>query len=223
VAVVLGEFVRRFVAGIEPLGLEPLQCWSYANRLVRGSTKTVSNHGSATAIDINSLKHPRGVHNTFSKAHREIMHDIRDSIVDDAGRPVLRLGMDYVNAEPDDMHVEINANADRVKQAADRIRRQQEAQTVAEKIDPDNWDVHKLTESDAGALGDPKREGEAVSWSSLLRFPPAVARLRTEIGAKFDAIARANTARRAELDQRLNTIEDKLDKIAASIPPPTGK
>jgi hypothetical protein len=49
--------------------------------------------------------------------------------------------------------------------------------------DMDNLDRsgnHKLTEADAAAMGDPTREGDEVSWSSLLRFPPAVARVRRE-------------------------------------------
>ncbi|HST86294.1 MAG TPA: hypothetical protein VLL08_31440 [Kineosporiaceae bacterium] len=125
VAVVFAEFIRQFVKRIESLKGPILDDWSWANRLVRGSTSVVSNHGSATAIDLNSLKHPRGVHNTFSRVDRAVMHEIRDSITDNNGDPVLRLGMDY-DSTVDDMHVEINANAARVKQAANEIRKAQE-------------------------------------------------------------------------------------------------
>lgn len=121
VAVVFGEFVKEFVRRIEKIKGPILDDWSYANRLVRGSTKTVSNHGSATAIDLNSLQHPRGVPNTFSKAEQIIMRDIKNKITDNAGVSVLRLGMDYKTVV-DDMHVEINASPAKVKQAANKIR-----------------------------------------------------------------------------------------------------
>src|SRR5215213_5395312 len=67
-AVVFTEFIERFNAEVERIEGPVLDDWSYANRLVRGSATVVSNHGSATAIDLNALKHPRGVRGTFSKA-----------------------------------------------------------------------------------------------------------------------------------------------------------
>jgi hypothetical protein len=121
VAVVFGEFIRRFDAEVEEITQSTLDDWSYANRLVRDSTTTVSNHGSATAIDINALKHVRGVRGTFSAAKAVKVRAIKNAITDKAGKPVLRLGMDYVNI-PDDMHIEINANAAKVKEAANQIR-----------------------------------------------------------------------------------------------------
>ncbi|HSU36738.1 MAG TPA: hypothetical protein VLJ88_13855 [Propionibacteriaceae bacterium] len=123
VAVVFGEFIHRFDTEVEELTQPKLDDWSYANRLVRGSTSVVSNHGSATAIDLNALKHPRGVHNTFSSAKAAKVRKIKNAITDNSGRPVLRLGMDYTGTV-DDMHVEINASAARVKEAADKIRAQ---------------------------------------------------------------------------------------------------
>lgn len=131
VAIVLGEFIRRFDLEVEEIDGPVRDDWSYANRLVRGSTSTISNHGSATAIDLNALKHPRGVRNTFSTAQQKRMHQIRDAIADDSGHPVLRLGMDF-QSTVDDMHVEINANATRVKEAADRIRGEDIMVTKAE-------------------------------------------------------------------------------------------
>lgn len=121
VAVVFKEFIERFDREVEEITQKVLDDWSYANRLVRGSTRVVSNHGSATAIDLNALRHGRGVHNTFSKAQQATMHRIKNAITDNAGQPVLRLGMDF-KTTVDDMHVEIDANAARVKQAANKIR-----------------------------------------------------------------------------------------------------
>src|ERR1044071_9753268 len=57
VAVVFKEFIDRFDKEVEEITQNTLDDWSYANRLIRGSRSVVSNHGSATAIDINALKH----------------------------------------------------------------------------------------------------------------------------------------------------------------------
>lgn len=125
VALIFDEFIRRFDKDVEEITQKTLDDWSYANRLVRGSTSVVSNHGSATAIDLNALQHPRGVKNTFSPNQRDTMHAIRRAITDNDDDPVLRLGMDYTTTV-DDMHVEINANARRVREAADKIREARE-------------------------------------------------------------------------------------------------
>lgn len=121
VAEVFIEFINRFDQEIEEITGPMLDDWSYANRLVRGSTSVVSNHGSATAIDLNALKHSRGKRNTFTTVQQQRIRRIRDSIVDAAGRPVLRLGMDFTTT-PDDMHIEIVASPARVREAADIIR-----------------------------------------------------------------------------------------------------
>lgn len=122
VAVVFAEYLRRFDAEVEEITQKTLDDWSYANRLVRGSHTVVSNHGSATAIDVNALKHPRGKRYTFKLRQRRRLRRIVRSITDNAGVPVLRLGMDYIHT-PDDMHCEINRNAIRVKEAADKLRK----------------------------------------------------------------------------------------------------
>ena len=126
VAVVFAEFINRFDREVEEVTQNVLDDWSYANRLVRGSATVVSNHGSATAIDINALQHPRGVPKTFTPTQRLTMHRIRDSITDNGGKPVLRLGMDYTTVV-DDMHIEVNVNAARMKEAANKIRKRQAA------------------------------------------------------------------------------------------------
>src|SRR5215207_7471882 len=42
--------------------------WGYAERPIRGSTTTLSNHASGTALDLNATQHPLGVRGTFSTA-----------------------------------------------------------------------------------------------------------------------------------------------------------
>lgn len=197
VAVVFTEFIERFVREVEPIEGPVRDDWSYANRLVRGSTKTISNHGSATAIDLNALKHPRGARHTFSTNQRHTLRQIKNSLTDSHGVPVLRLGMDFTTVV-DDMHVEINANAARVKQAANKIRKknrhQEETMTAAptaKEIAAAVWaHARKLTAADAIALGGQAEEGDETSANALLRFSPAVARLRREQAAQLAALNR---------------------------------
>ena len=187
VAVVFTEFIERFDKEVEEITQTTLDDWSYANRLVRGSSSVVSNHGSATAIDINALKHPRGVHNTFSTAKAAKVRQIKNAITDDAGKPVLRLGMDYTTTV-DDMHVEINVNAARVKQAANKIRKQKED-------DVSFADKHKLTDADIRAYDQASlKVGQTKSYDELIRFPPATERLRREMTAQIGALTRMVSA-----------------------------
>ena len=198
VAVVFGEFIRRFVAEVEPIAGPVLDDWSYANRLVRGSSTVVSNHGSATAIDLNALQHPRGVHNTFTPAKRAAMRRIRNQITDASGRPVLRLGLDYTGTV-DDMHVEVDTTAARIKEAADKIKHQ----ATLQEDDVSFADTHKLTEADVKAYGPEGKVkvGDRKSYDEIVRFPPATARLRAELAAQsaatkasIDALTKAVTA-----------------------------
>lgn len=186
VAVVFKEFIERFDAEVEEITQKTLDDWTYANRLVRGSTSVVSNHGSATAVDINALQHARGVHNTFTKEKAKKVRAIKNSITDNRGLPVLRLGMDF-NSTVDDMHVEVNASKARVKQAADKIR----AKKAQKEDDVAFADKHKLTRFDVAAYGrDDLKVGQEKSYDEIVRFPPATERLRREMTAQIGALTR---------------------------------
>src|SRR5690242_11588559 len=74
VRVIFEHWIKRFNARIERIAGKVLDDWSYANRMVRGSTKTISNHGSGTAIDINALAHGRGAKDTFSDEEQDMIH-----------------------------------------------------------------------------------------------------------------------------------------------------
>lgn len=127
VAVVAQHFITRFHVDIEPISGPVTDDWSYADRMVRGSTVTRSNHGSATAWDLNALKHPRGVRGTFTAMKAMKLRHLARSITDNSGDRVLRLGMDFQTV-PDDMHVEICAGPRSVRQAAEKIRAARKAQ-----------------------------------------------------------------------------------------------
>lgn len=216
VAVVFTEFIERFDREVEEITQPTLDDWSYANRLVRGSSTVVSNHGSATAIDLNALKHPRGKHDTFSPAKAKAMRRIKNEITDDSGVPVLRLGLDFTTTV-DDMHVEINTGARRVHEAAEKIRTKKKLEGLMAKLDDDDvqriaaavWhlQVIELTEAAAKAIGNPDVKAEQlVSAQYLLQWPPLLRRLGREDSARDDANAESDRLR----DQGLQRTVDDL-------------
>lgn len=103
VAVVFEWLARRFHDDVELLVWPG--CWGYAERPIRGSTTTLSNHASGTAVDFNAPAHPLGKVGTFTvgqvRAIRRILTDARG---------VIRWGGNY-SGRKDEMHFEINASA----------------------------------------------------------------------------------------------------------------
>lgn len=127
VAVVLLECARRWHEEVEPLDAPgPRDEWGWAYRPVRGKTDGFSNHASATAIDLNATRHPRGTPtaDTLTDAQiarcRAIVQSMKDK---DTGKVVVRWGGDYKTSKPDAMHWEIapGATADMVRRVSDRI------------------------------------------------------------------------------------------------------
>lgn len=120
-AVVAAEFINRFNKEVEPIKGKVLDDWSFAPRLVKGSSSVISNHASAAAWDLNALQHPLGVRGTFSSVQLKNIRKIISEIVDGQGRPVLRHGAFYTG-RIDAMHVEINATKARVDAASHIIQ-----------------------------------------------------------------------------------------------------
>jgi hypothetical protein len=116
VSVVLLWCASRWHERMEPLVWPGV--WGYAERLIRGSSTTISNHASGTAIDINAPQHPLGVPavKTFSTLEIRAIHAILDYC-----EGVVRWGGDY-DGRPDSMHLEINSDAAGVRRIADKIR-----------------------------------------------------------------------------------------------------
>lgn len=112
----LVDFAAWFDKNVESIDEGELDDWGYAERPIRGSTTTLSNHASGTAIDLNATRHPLGVVNTFSVAQR---NRIRAKLKEYDG--VLRWGGDY-KGRKDEMHVEINASKARVAAVAKALR-----------------------------------------------------------------------------------------------------
>lgn len=116
VSVVLLEYLRRYHLEVESLYHQPQDLWGYADRNVRGSATTVSNHASGTAVDARAVKNGLGMRGTFTAAQGHALDRLLAYF-----EGVLRHGKSYTS-RPDPMHAEINANAAAVKRIADKIR-----------------------------------------------------------------------------------------------------
>ena len=97
----------EFHETIEPIDKGTLDDWGYAFRMIRGSTDSLSNHSSGTAIDVNAIKHPLGKRNTFTDKQEIIIRQI-------AAKYGCKWGGDWKRA--DEMHFEIDLNRKQVKE-----------------------------------------------------------------------------------------------------------
>lgn len=206
VAVIFTDLIEWFDANIERVVQpgEEFDDWSYNNRLVRGSTSTVSNHGSATAIDINATQHPRGVSNTFKAADRNaIRAKLREY------KDVVRWGGDYKTVR-DDMHFEINASKAKTKALANEIR-ERDMFTAADKA----WLSAEISKTVSEALNDKNdRLGQSVSGALKTTYDRVDAdNLQKQVSEGIkDALADTNHP----LTARLIRLESKLDAAKVS-------
>lgn len=146
VATVLIYVANRFHREVEPLKWPGN--WGYAERPIRGSSTTLSNHASGTAIDLNAPRHPLGKRGTFSSKQ---VAAIRRILKDCSG--VVRWGGDY-RSRKDEMHFEINAGSAAVAKAAARIKGSKPAKPAPTA--PAGYRVVRLGETlRRGTYGDP--------------------------------------------------------------------
>jgi len=101
---VLLAYGARHHRRVEPIsnGRAGLDDWGYAERPIRGSRFSLSNHASGTAIDLNAPRHPLGARGTFTPAQ---VRTIRAILADDFDG-VIRWGGDY-RGRKDEMHFEV--------------------------------------------------------------------------------------------------------------------
>jgi hypothetical protein len=190
VAYLAKYLIIRFNDEVEPIVGSVLDDWSYADRPVTGSTTTISNHASATAWDLNALKHPRGVKGTFSAAKIAAVRKILAKVVDNSGHKVFRWGNDYVSSPIDSMHFEINVTAAQAAQARVKL----------EAVEMEWGDKITLSATDAKWWGPPYKEGEQVTIGTMLRFPTAVRRTEAELNTFIAASTARDAAMKAQLD-----------------------
>lgn len=188
VAVVMGDFIQKYHDHIEPITLAVAEWpgyddWSRALRPVRGQTSGFSNHGSCTACDLNSTRHPRGVHNTYSAAHRAALRELVNEY-----HGVLRSGEFYgPNSTIDGMHIEINTGPAAVKAEADRIRKlkTQEADMPLNDADIDKiWNADRIPVMDTDdptKPADPKNPNWQVD-SAIAQILKVVVRSEDRLG-----------------------------------------
>jgi len=89
--------------------------WGYAERNVRGSGD-ISNHASATAIDMNATRHVLGAQGTFTPQQSTEIRTILGEVDN-----VVRWGGDYTGRR-DEMHFEIVGSQAEVRAVAERLR-----------------------------------------------------------------------------------------------------
>lgn len=97
----LCHFALFLADKVEPIATGQLDDWGYAYRPIRGDDD-LSNHASATAVDLNALKHPLGVEDTWTDKQESLMRR-RLAMY----RGCIRAGFDY-QGRVDAMHFEIN-------------------------------------------------------------------------------------------------------------------
>jgi hypothetical protein len=100
----LVAFAADYHKHVQPL--DPASCWGWADRNIRGSSTTISNHASGTAMDLNAAKHPLATPDlaTFTAQQVATIHQL---LTERAG--FIRWGGDY-HGRVDSMHFEINAD-----------------------------------------------------------------------------------------------------------------
>ena len=107
VAPLLIGLASEFHETIEPIDKGTLDDWGYCFRMIRGTTDSLSNHSSGTAIDLNATKHALTYRNTFSP---ENMIKCRTL----AAKYGCKWGGDWKRA--DEMHFEIALNPKQTKE-----------------------------------------------------------------------------------------------------------
>jgi len=129
-SVVLLWAANRWHETVEPLRWPGV--WGYAERPIRGSSTTLSNHASGTALDLNAPRHPLGTDPRANFAPHQIsaIHAITEFC-----EGVLRWGGDYTGRK-DGMHLELVGNAAAVRRIADKIRNRSASAPVTQAKAP---------------------------------------------------------------------------------------
>lgn len=205
VSVVLIWVAQRFHETVEPL-IWPGN-WGYAERPIRGSSTTLSNHASGTAIDLNAPQHPLGRRDTFTPAQ---VRSIREILGFCAG--VVRWGGDY-SGRPDEMHFEVNAGAADVRRIADKIRNQtapvQEDELSQQQVDQ----IIGIFRRDLGFVRD-----QVLTRLGVTNPPNAPAKLTPEQLAGIDPARRVDVGyARDQLVAELASQRALLEAIAEKV------
>lgn len=111
---ILAHFALWFAENIQPVA-KVADDWGFASRPIRGTTTTISNHASGTAIDLNATAHQLARTGTFTNTQVRAIHKRLLGL-----RGVIRWGGDYVNRK-DEMHFEVVQNLAYTEARAKRL------------------------------------------------------------------------------------------------------
>ena len=208
-------FVTRFVAEIEPLSGPVLDDWSWADRNVRGSSTVISNHASATALDLNATKHPRGVRDTFTSGQVAALRKLLRAF------PVIRWGGDF-HTTVDDMHFEIDATPAEVAAFVKTLTAPpvEDDMPTAEELAAAVW-AHPILRRETPDLKDTIAAKDALGYASrfaYLGLENDKAELVRDATEATDLAALAG--RLVGLEQGLNTLTELVQALQASLAPP---
>jgi hypothetical protein len=107
------EFNRR----VEGIDEDQRDDWGWAKPVRIPGSSEFSNHGSGTAVDLNATRHPWGSRGTFTATQ---VSELRTILGELGG--IVRWGGDYTG-KPDEMHFEINAPYEEVRNVAAIVSR----------------------------------------------------------------------------------------------------
>ena len=99
--------------------VEPLKspgCWGWSYRPNKNDPNSLSNHASATAVDINAPKHPNGKRGTYTTAQRAAIQRIVK-----ASGGALRSG-EFYRSTVDGMHLEIVVSKTELAKQVKRLK-----------------------------------------------------------------------------------------------------
>jgi hypothetical protein len=103
--------------------------WGYEFRPVRGNPSELSNHSSASAVDVMAPLHPQGVSGTYSPRQVLTIRRILDRY-DGA----IAWGGDFYGTV-DEMHLEVDAGPEELDELARRLVREQSNPIIPEALD----------------------------------------------------------------------------------------
>lgn len=190
VAVVFRWLADRYDDVVEHL--VPGTCWGWFVKTIEGGD-SISNHASATAIDLNADQHPMGQAAAKSFSAGQIM-ECR-AIVKAAGG-VLRWGGDY-SGRPDSMHWEINASAAAVKALAAKLRKQD---------DVTNDDIDKIADA------------VIAKMKTDLTYTPQGTTTPRKTVADVGLMETRRADMQRDLEAILATLSEKVDALAPPAP-----
>lgn len=162
VSVILLEYLRRYHTEVESLFHTPQDLWGYAERTIRGSSTTLSNHASGSAVDCRATRHPLGATGTFTPREYAALERLLGDF-----QGVLRHGMSF-RSRKDEMHCEVVGTPAQVKALAEAIRSHHIVPSPAPRPAPKDWfdmaTVDDLKAAIRGELGQ-------VIWEITGRLP----------------------------------------------------